>query len=113
VVDVSPKGWNEPVELQYFNTDTLAQKQIDLILRHDRVLEKSNGRYAVEIMSPYGDVLCDTLSINILPNAQRNRLGETNSLVKGIEFTKTGDYHFTVSPLQNTTGIWSVGIELK
>jgi hypothetical protein len=113
IADVSPKGWSEPIELQYFHADSLSQKQIDLILRHDRVLEKSTGRYALEVISPSGSKVRSTLTIDILPDTQRNRLAEVRATAGGIGLSGSGDYRFVISPLQNTTDVWSVGIELK
>ena len=113
VADVSPAGWSEPVEMQYSNTDTLTLKQLQLTLRHGETTGQATGRYVVETISPSGAAVRDTLTISILPDTQRNRLGEAWATIRGVRFAETGDYRFVVHPLRNTSGVWSVGIDLK
>ncbi len=113
VADVSPAGWSEPVEMQYSNTDTLTLKQLQLTLRHGETTGQATGRYVVETISPSGAAVRDTLTISILPDTQRNRLGGAWATIRGVRFAETGDYRFVIHPLRNTSGVWSVGIDLK
>jgi hypothetical protein len=111
-VDVSPEGWSSPVQMRYSNRDTLAAKELHLALRHAPVLEETSGEFAVRIASPLGNIACDTLAVSRLPLAGGNELGESQAAPQQVHFSELGDYLLTVTPLQETTGVWSVGVEL-
>ena len=111
--DVSPEGWNEPVELRHLNTDTLTIKQLHLTLRHSATIPASDGRYVVEALSPSGTGRRDTLTVTLSPDTQRKKLGEAAATPVNLRLSEAGQWRFVVTPMQNTTGVWSVGIELK
>lgn len=113
VADVSPEGWKEPVEMRYHNTDTLAVKELSLAIRHGAEAGDIDGRYIVETLSPWGKLSCDTLTINIVSDYERKKTGEASSAPAHITFSETGEYRFTVTPMQSYSGIWSVGIEVR
>ena len=113
VADVSPEGWREPVEIDLKNTDTISVRELRLVLRHSATIGIVEGRYAVERLSPWGDISRDTLAIGIQPDTQRNRTGEAYSSPERVRLTEPGSYRFTVTPLREMHGIWSVGIELE
>lgn len=109
--DVSPEGWREPVELQYSNADTLTLKKIRLTLRHSATREMSGGRFLLETASPSGAVTRDTLWVRVLLKAQGNKLEEAWAPPMEVRFPEAGGYVFTVTPMAEMRGVWSVGIE--
>jgi hypothetical protein len=114
--DVSPAGWNAPATMRYDNTDTLAVKSLILTLRHDSSAPSSTGRYVVETASPSGASWRDTLTVGITLDPGRNRPGEAcpaDGRVIRRRFDEPGLWHLTVAPLQNTVGVWSVGLDIK
>ena len=111
--DVSPEGWAEPVEMVYRNSDTLSVRKLHLALQYSATLEERAGRYAVEIVSPKGAQVRDTLTINLLPAMQGNDLKETAAHLFSARLAESGDYRLIVKPLQNVVGVWSVGIDFE
>ncbi len=113
VADVSPEGWRAPVELRYLNDDSLAARRFRLALRHSAEADSVTGRYLVEAISPSGIPARDTLTVSILFDAQRNRLGEARSSASEIEIAGAGEWLFAVTPLRPVPGVWSIGLEFE
>jgi hypothetical protein len=111
--DVSPKGWSEPVEMRYVNNDTLGVKQLQLTLRHSANIQSSTGRHVIVTISPSGIATRDTLTINMLLNTRQNSLMEAHATGRRIWMTEPGEWRFVVTPLQNTVGVWSIGLDIK
>ncbi len=119
--DVSPKGWEAPAEMVYTNRDTLSKRMASLFLRHDSKM--SSGRYAVEFRAPSGKIasrdtvwveipqrhsfsIPPSMSISVSANWRLSYFGR-------IGLAEEGDYLVTITPLQITAGVWSVGIVLN
>jgi hypothetical protein len=117
--DVSPKGWDTPVEMVYSNRDTLSERMAVLFLRHDQ--RTHGGKYAVEFRAPSGNIaLCDTVSVGT-PNTHDVSISIPPTISFSVKWpyrrrlrlTEEGDYRLTVTPLQNVRGVWSVGIDFN
>ncbi len=54
VTDVPPKGWSDPAVMVYTNRDTIPERRVILVMRHDN--RTAGGRYAVEYRAPSGTV---------------------------------------------------------
>lgn len=111
--DVRPEGWRESVELRYVNTDTLTVRELQLTFRHSSAHESPGGRYILRTASPSGAVTRDTLRVRVFLKAQGNKLEEAWTPPTNVRFTETGEYVFTVTPMQNTVGVWSVGMDIS
>jgi hypothetical protein len=113
-VDVPPGGWSDPVEMWYSNSDTLAIRSLTLALRHSSSTDSSSGRYVVVSVSPSGTARRDTLSIDIAFDPAHNRQGEARAeRPMRRRLDESGSWLFVVVPMQRTTGVWSVGMEIK
>ncbi len=112
--DVPPAGWNEPVTLLYSNTDTLTLKDVSLTLRHSVEVSPSEGDFLVETVSPSKAGSYSTIRMKLDSPVSGNNLYETSVPLRGgVRLSETGDYVFTVTPLQDMRGVWSVAIDFK
>ena len=115
VTDVSPKSWETPAAMVYTNRDTLSERRATLFIRHDH--RTRSGRYTICFRAPSGTVVrLDTLSVEIKeeysipPKISMNIAWPYR---RRIHLAEEGDYDITVTPLQTTAGIWSVGIDFN
>jgi hypothetical protein len=113
--DVPPGGWSEPEDLIYIKRDTLTVATVALSLRHSVEVSPSSAAFRVVRLSPWGERHVDTVRIDIPPILFRTgRLHETTAPLSPSRaaFSEPGEWHFTVTPLQTMSGVWSVAIEL-
>jgi len=113
--DVPPTGWTEPVEMRYENNDTVSISELRLSLRHSAAATRAEGRYVLWSVSPRGAVTSDTLAVVIAPDARTgNKLSETAAeRPLTARLAEPGEWRLTVTPLQNTRGVWSVAITVS
>ncbi len=112
--DVSPAGWSEPVTLLYSNTDTLTLKDVSLTLRHSVEVSPLESGFLIETVSPSKAGSYSNLRMKFSSPVSGNNLYETSvSLRTGMLFSESGDYVFTVTPMQEVSGVWSIAIDFK
>ena len=122
VADVSPRGWNSPAEMTLANTDTVSTRGTSLYLRHDQ--RTLDGRYAVEFVAPSGRVASlDTVEVKTARNGGRYVRVQPDIPVsiewtltgfgRGVRLAEQGRYAIRITPLQNTVGVWNVGLEMN
>jgi hypothetical protein len=113
VADVSPEGWREPVDMRYANTDTLTYRRLELTLAHSSDAELPDERFTLATISPSHVIKLDTLRMAAGLRIQNNGMQQTQATPLLVRLTESGEWRFVITPLQNTVGVWSVGIDFK
>lgn len=101
--------------MRYGNDDTVSVRQLRLSLRHSAAATRTEGRYVLRSVSPRGSFTADTLAVSIAPDARTgNKLSETVAeRPLAARLAEPGEWRFTITPLQNTRGVWSVAITVS
>jgi hypothetical protein len=112
VADVNPTGWGYPVPVVYANSDTLALKELALVVRYDEAA--SAGEVVVEARSPAGATARDTIWLALTPDKTSNNIREARlPFRRKAVLGDGGEYLFIITPLAEMRGVWSVGIDFK
>lgn len=113
--DVPPRGWSEPVVLRYVNADTVTLSRLTLSLYCAAGASPRENICLVEASTPSGAPECDTLRIGLPgPAALRgNNMHQIDIPFRSrVRFAETGEYSFTVTPLAEVRGVWSVSLSI-
>jgi hypothetical protein len=115
--DVSPERWDAPAMMRYENTDTLTVRRLTLSIRHAAEISPSEGIYVVGATSPSGIQARDTLHVRFSKPAEItpvNTLRETLTPFPGTtRMDESGEWTFSVTPLQPTRGVWGIALVIK
>jgi hypothetical protein len=111
--DVPANGWNTPAEMRYTSSGSLRTRLLELALRYSATATSSGGRFVFETIAPSGFRTRDTLAIPMSLDIQQNKLREALTPATRIRLGEEGEWRFVVTPLQNTTGVWSIALDIK
>ncbi len=104
--DVSPVDWSEPAEIRYTNRDTLSVRDLALVFRHNN-FNQLGGDFVVGVVSPTGVEVREDVSVVLNAALRETRV----PFRRRVMLSESGDYVFTITPLQSLCGVWSVALE--
>jgi hypothetical protein len=112
VAETNPTGWDMPVTMTYANVDTVSIKEAALLVRYDN--DVCAGEVVIEAHSPTGAAARDTIAVTLLSDQRSNNIRETRLPYRtGVVLGEAGEYRFTLIPLTEMRGVWSVGIDFE
>ncbi len=113
VVDTPRAEWHEgeSVELRYYNSDTLNLYNLGVVARQEAGCVSSALSLRVVAQNPSGQCF---ESVVVLSPAERCKGGSFVELsaewIEAALLGEVGDYTFTLTPQQTTSGVWTVGV---
>lgn len=112
IADIKAQTWNDKAQVSYANGDTMSLKDISLTVRYTSMLKDSLLGVEVKVEDPEGYYIIDSLMLET--PATREHFAQSTMMYRtGNRFRSSGDYTFTISPLQRgVKGVTAVGITI-
>lgn len=116
VADTPRAEWHEgeSVELCYSNSDTLGIYNLGVVARQEAGSVASALPLRIAVQAPSG--LCFE-GAAVLSPTERHKGGSFVELsagwIEGARLGEVGDYTFTLTPQQTTSGVWTAGVTVQ
>ncbi len=112
--DVPTKGWSSPTQISITNSDTISQRQIIILVRHNNSIEGDSISVELKAMSPDSITYSEQLTLR-LDKGQLSSASRTLSEIpyRSARLDQSGTYHFTIEPQHPINGVGAVGINIK
>lgn len=111
MTDVNPAGWCLPAEVSITNTDTLAARELHVVLRSTGAFAGDTLTLRIGVCAP--DSLCyeEPFPVRLSPPKAGPVARETRTLYRSrVILADTGRYRFTITPVRSVRGVEAVGL---
>ncbi|MFI3267305.1 MAG: hypothetical protein R3Y51_01175 [Rikenellaceae bacterium] len=116
IEDIKNSKWEQSVNLQLENEDTVSLRNIIFLMRYDNTFKYNTLKFSFSVTSPSGDTFCDTVRVDV-PETNDTYITILNleqTIVKNVKFDSCGTYSFEINPLLSLPleGVIGVGLAL-
>ncbi len=111
--DVDPNGWNETITWIFpYTSDKPTRIDLSFAVRYGSDATPAKNVYVMEVFFPSGEHFNCPIELELTPVTDNNLHEARTVFLTGVTMAETGDYRFSVTPLQPTRGVWSVALDL-
>lgn len=113
VVDIGGEAWESAYDLRYMNSDTLALRDIAIVVRYGEGYVADSVAMSVLTISPDSLVFEEPFTLHI-PHLAHMRPEEHTFIYRhNVLLKRKGEYTFRLTPSQRVEGIRSVGVVIS
>lgn len=112
-VDISPVCWEDAVNIDYVNSDTVGVRDVAVAIRFDSSAPDSVV-LAIKTTDPRGYYTADTLCAFLRNSQRRGGYSECNVTYRAeAVLSHSGIYQININPLVPVKGIWGMAINFS